>query len=264
MLASFTDNARRLLHRLGLTAPPVDLRAALPFWCDDMARVQAAIYQRVKPYTMTGPERVAALCQSIAHLEQHRLPGAIVECGVWRGGSMMAAALALLYYENTRRQLFLFDTFAGMPAPSSHDRDLNGRAASEWIDDPADAAEMVRASCALGPVRDAMGLTRYPWEKIIFVAGRVEHTLPEAAPREIALLRLDTDWYESTLHELETLYPRLADGGILIVDDYGHWQGARKAVDEYFARRGASVPMHAIDYTGRLVVKKSRAEALAA
>ena len=264
MLSSFTHSARRLLGRLGLSNSFADLRAALPFWCEDMAQVQAAIYERVAPYTMTGPQRVAALCQGIAHLEQNRVPGAIVECGVWRGGSMMAAALALLYYENTRRKLFLFDTFAGMPAPSAHDRDLTGRPASEWLDDPAAEAEMVRAACALQPVRDAMGMTRYPWEKIIFVAGRVEHTLPEAAPEQIALLRLDTDWYESTLHELETLYPRLADGGILIVDDYGHWQGARKAVDEYFARRGNAVSLHAIDYTGRLIVKKSRAATLAA
>ena len=80
--------------------------------------------------------------------------------------------------------------------------------------------------------------TGYPPERIHFVRGPVEETLPAGAPDEIALLRLDTDWYESTRHELEHLYPRLAAGGVLLVDDYGHWEGARKAVDEYFADHG--------------------------
>ena len=79
------------------------------------------------------------------------------------------------------------------------------------------------------------------------------------APGRIALLRLDTDWYESTYHELEHLWPRLVEGGVLIIDDYGHWQGTRRAVDEYFARHRIASPLHAIDYTGRLVVKASRA-----
>jgi hypothetical protein len=87
------------------------------------------------------------------------------------------------------------------------------------------------------------------------VIGRVEETLPQAAPDEIAILRLDTDWYESTRHELEHLYPRLSVGGILIIDDYGHWQGARKAVDEYFAGRSPAVFLNRVDYTCRLVVK---------
>jgi O-methyltransferase len=98
--------------------------------------------------------------------------------------------------------------------------------------------------------------TFYPWEKILFVPGRVEDTLPAAAPERIALLRLDTDWHESTRHELEHLWPRLAVGGVLIVDDYGHWQGARRAVDDYFARQPLGVRLHTIDYTGRLIVKK--------
>ena len=73
--------------------------------------------------------------------------------------------------------------------------------------------------------------------------------------REIALLRLDTDWYESTLHELEHLYPRLGRGGVIIIDDYGHWQGARKAVDEYVSRNRLRLLLTAVDYTGRVAVK---------
>jgi hypothetical protein len=90
---------------------------------------------------------------------------------------------------------------------------------------------------------------------MFFIKGKVEETIPEQAPAQIALLRLDTDWYESTYHELVHLYPRLSPGGILIIDDYGHWAGARKAVDEYFAEHRLNLFLHRIDYTGRICIK---------
>jgi O-methyltransferase len=256
MISILRDRARRLLHPFGLHEPPLHFTAPLPFWCAEMARAHRTICRRVCPYTMTSPERVAALCQGIAHLERAQIAGAIVECGVWRGGSMMAAALALLRLGSTCRQLFLFDTFQGMPPPTPVDVDWRGRSAVTWLNEKGAEAERVRACCPLQETRAALGLTRYPWEKIIFIAGRVEETLPREAPERIALLRLDTDWYESTRHELETLYPRLVEGGLLIVDDYGHWQGARRAVDEYFARHEGTIELHPIDYTGRLIIKR--------
>jgi len=258
MLASLAVGTRRLLNYFGIRkdAPPDGLE--LPFWCPEMARRHARIDRQVRSFTMTSTERVAALCQSIAFIEAHGVGGAVVECGVWRGGSMMAAALALLHLESTTRQLYLFDTFNGMPEPGPIDRDRDGRPASDWLRDKTAAGEMVRAYCDLQTVRQAMLRTRYPWKKIIFVPGRVEEVLPAEAPGKIALLRLDTDWYESTYHELEHLWPRLALGGVLIIDDYGHWQGARRAVDEYFARHRITARLHRIDYTGRLVVKGTR------
>jgi O-methyltransferase len=84
----------------------------------------------------------------------------------------------------------------------------------------------------------------------------VERTLPDRAPAEIALLRLDTDWYESTRHELVHLYPRLSAGGVLIVDDYGHWAGAKRAVDEYLGEQAEPLLLHRIDYTGRIAIKQ--------
>ncbi len=257
MLATLKRRTRRLLDHLGMTEHPLNFTAPLPFWCDEMARAQGAIDRRVRPFTMTSPERVAALCQAIAHLERHDIPGSIVECGVWRGGSMMAAALALLRLGSTCRQLYLFDTFQGMPPPADIDCDWRGRSARELLRERTAEAEHIWACCGLQEARAAMSLTRYPWEKIIFITGRVEETLPREAPPRIALLRLDTDWYESTYHELQALYPRLVDGGILLVDDYGHWQGARQAVDDYFARRGEPVELHPIDYTGRLIIKRA-------
>jgi O-methyltransferase len=256
MLASLAVRTRRLLNLFGHREEHRCAEYPLPFWCPNMAGRHRAIFRQVRPYTMTSFERVAALCQSIAYLEAESIAGAVVECGVWKGGSTMAAALALVQLDSTCRQLYLFDTFAGMTAPHAVDRDMNDRLAEDWLREDSPAADMVRARCGLHEVRQAMCRTFYPWEKIVFVPGRVEDTVPAAAPERIARLRLDTDWHESTCHELEHLWPRLVVGGVLIVDDYGHWQGARQAVDDFFARHRLHLPLHAIDYTGRLIVKR--------
>ena len=155
---------------------------------------------------------------------------------------------------NARRDLVLFDTFAGMPPPEDVDRDLTGtsafaRLASEPTTDP------IWAVGPLDEVRANLLATGYPAERVRFVVGKVEDTLPREAPERIAILRLDTDWYASTRHELEHLYPRLAGGGVLIIDDYGHWEGARRAVDEFLERTAAPVLLNRIDYTGRIGVK---------
>jgi hypothetical protein len=154
-----------------------------------------------------------------------------------------------------RRRLHLFDTFSGMPSPTDVDRDLTGTAAARLLAAEDRATGSTWAASPLADVQRNLLGTGYPAELVEFVAGRVEETLPTRAPERIAVLRLDTDWYESTRHELEHLYPRLAAGGVLIVDDYGHWQGARRAVDEYLAATGARLFLSRIDYTGRLAVK---------
>jgi O-methyltransferase len=216
--------------------------------------------RRVRRHTMTTPRRIAALCDGVEHVVRDEVPGAIVECGVWKGGSMMAAALTLLRLGAADRDLILFDTFAGMPPPTDEDafsaydgyspmrhwkrrRRSDGRESS-WHYVPA------------GEVRAAVLSTGYPAERVHLVEGRVEETLPDAAPEAVALLRLDTDWYQSTKHELEQLYPRLSRGGVLIVDDYGHYEGARRAVEEYFAAHGGRPLLTRVDYTARVGVKR--------
>jgi len=124
------------------------------------------------------------------------------------------------------------------------------------LDSDPERAGMIWAVADIEDVRRNMASTGYPQDLVRYLKGPVEQTLPALGPPgPIALLRLDTDWYESTKHELMHLFPLVRPGGILIIDDYGHWEGARKAVDEYFAATGRPFFLHRIDYTGRLLVK---------
>ena len=218
----------------------------------DLSPADRAIVARVAPYTMTSLQRRASLLGAVDHVLRHRIPGDIVECGVWRGGSMMAVALALLARGDTSRELYLYDTFEGMNEPSERDRSASGESARAQLARTR-KGEGVWCEAGLDDVQANLWSTGYPRERIHFVQGPVEAPLPATLPRRIALLRLDTDWYESTRHELQHLYPLLSPHGVLIVDDYGHWQGARAAVDEYFAAQ--PVFLHRIDYTARLLVK---------
>lgn len=213
------------------------------------------IIEQVKPFTLTSAERITALCAAVEYVVRKKIPGDIVECGVWRGGSMMAAALTLLRFEDTSRELFLFDTFDGMtPAEDVDKKTKTGEPAADIMKKHERGPHGIWCVCPLEEASRNISSVNYPPEKIIFVKGAVEETVPKHAPAKIALLRLDTDWHSSTRHELVHLYPRLAHGGVLIVDDYGHWDGARKAVDEYFTDDNA-ILLNRIDYTGRLAVK---------
>jgi O-methyltransferase len=206
------------------------------------------IIHAVEPYTMTSTERIRALIHAVRHIVRNRISGDMVECGVWKGGSVMAMALTLLQLGHRERSLYLFDTFSGMTPPTDRDVDYQGQQARTILDD-------VRCEAAQQEVETAVFSTGYDREKIHFVKGPVEETIPAHSPESIALLRLDTDWYESTQHELFHLFPRLARGGVIIIDDYGHWRGARQAVDEYLAQNQIPLLLHRIDYTGRIGVK---------
>lgn len=212
--------------------------------------------KRVRRHTLTSAQRVAALCDSVEYLVRNEIEGDIAECGVWKGGSMMAAALTLIRLGDTSRDLYLYDTYTGMTEPTEADAPspYDGYSPQKrWQRIASKGGEW--AGVPAGEVQAAVESTGYPRERIHCVAGMVEDTLPSQAPERIGLLRLDTDWYESTKHELRELYPRLVDGGVLIVDDYGHYEGARRAVDEYFAETGQPVLLNRIDYTGRVAVK---------
>ncbi len=216
------------------------------------------IIERVRPFTMTSPERVAAVCEAARYIASANIPGDIVECGVWRGGSTMAALCMLLQTGNENRQVYLYDTFEGMTEPTAADKTLSGVAARDLLQNSSKANDDSVWCCAsLEDVTANVLAVGYPPEKVTFVKGKVEDTIPVTIPSSIALLRLDTDWYESTKHELNQLYPRLSPGGVLIIDDYGHWEGARRAVDEYFAENNISMLLNRVDYTGRVGIKRN-------
>jgi hypothetical protein len=237
-------------YRSNAISGTVSQKSDSPITADD------AIWSAVAPYTMTSRERVQAAVDAARYVNDYQIPGSIVECGVWRGGSSMAMALALIERGDVSREMFLFDTFEGMPPPTELDKDFHGSPAlDQLLSTPKEAAVWCHAT--LDDVRANMGRTAYPADKLHFIRGQVEQTIPQPelhAP--IAILRLDTDWYESTKHELHQLFPMLAPGGVLIIDDYGHWQGARRAVDEFLAaHRDVPLFLNRIDYTGRIAVK---------
>jgi len=213
------------------------------------------IVRQVQPYTITSPERIFSVIEATKYITRRRIPGAIVECGVWRGGSMMAAARTLQLLGETDRELYLFDTFEGMSAPTELDVDLAGQQAANLLAASDREGPGIWVYVSLEDVQKAVGTVGYPASRIHYVRGKVEDTIPGKAPDQIALLRLDTDWYESTRHELEHLYPRLVSGGVIIIDDYGHWKGSRQATDEFIAANPDFGLLTRIDYTGRLAIK---------
>ena len=219
-----------------------------------------AIIERALPFTMTGPARLQALVDAVRYVVARDLPGDFAECGVWRGGSVLAMVLTLQELGVDDRDIHLYDTFEGMTAPTEHDvSPLEVPALETW----QATADGERAWSELfssevydeEQVRATVLATGYPAERVHLIKGPVEETLRAHVPDRLALLRLDTDWYESTRAEMEILYPRLAGGGVLIVDDWGHWEGARRAVEEHFAAHGSPLLLNRIDYTGRIGIK---------
>jgi O-methyltransferase len=238
------------LEKVPAPAPKRRKPPAFPRFYDEEAR---AVIRAVRPWTMTSNEKLFALVVAVRYVVDRSIPGDIVECGVWRGGSMQAIARVLAAHGETGRELHLFDTFEGMPPPTDEDVRHGGPPAAELLATRPKTAQ-VWAIADLEDVQAGMAQVDYPPERIHYHQGLVEDTIPSGAPEQIALLRLDTDWYSSTKHELEHLYDRVPSGGVVIIDDYDYWDGSRKAVDEFIAQTGARlllVPMA----SGRIAVK---------
>src|ERR1039457_193740 len=243
---------RKVLRAYGLDVVAYPAQVFPPDFSADDIRT----FENVREYTMTSPERVVALVAAVRYISRSRVPGAFVECGVWRGGSMMAVARTLIELNDAGRDLFLFDTFDGMPKPGEQDIDCHGNPGLARFTEVSRGEDRSAFCCApLDDVKRNLSRSGYSGEHPHYVKVKFEFTIPAAAPSEIALLRLDTDWYESTRHELAHLFPRVSHGGAVIIDDYGHWQGARRARDEYFATTEKPVLLNRIDYTGRLILK---------
>lgn len=215
------------------------------------------IYTFCKPYTMTSVERMFALYKGVEYVVKNNIPGDFVECGVWKGGSSMLIAMTLQKFGVSDRMIWMYDTFEGMSEPGKEDMDNTGYSAKEQLK-RASKSDQKSVWCysSLEEVKANLALTNYKSSYIQFIKGKVEDTISSNSTiPDISLLRLDTDWYESTKHEMEHLFPKLVSKGILIIDDYGHWVGAKKAIDEYLMTNNIPMFLQTIDYTGRMAVK---------
>lgn len=201
------------------------------------------IVPEVHDFTQLPIEPMWSLYEAVRYLTARGIGGDVVECGVLFGGASMLIAKTLLSLGDTSRELWLYDSFQGFVGEQATD-DVT------WYGDSIDARFSDFADIASCNIAS----TGYPSE-LHLVKGDVEKTAAENMNGDIALLRLDTDTYYSTKAELEYFYPKLVSGGILIIDDYGHAFGARRAVDEYFAEPGRRLLLNRVNLTNRLAVK---------
>lgn len=198
-------------------------------------------------YSKASPQRLRAMQKALSYLDRNGIAGDVVECGVWRGGHIILTRLL-----SPDRVCWLYDTFEGMTTPGPHDIKRSG--------DKPPPEKALSKKWTMASLDEVIGNFKahdvYDESKLKFIVGDVCKTLliERDLPIDIALLRLDTDWYESTNVELRQLYPRLVSGGVLIVDDYGHWLGARKAVDDYLSAKERE-RLKQIDYTAVMMVK---------
>lgn len=223
----------------------------------DMDPAFIPLYNECKPYTLIRVERMYSLYKAVQYIVKKGIRGDFVECGVWKGGASMLMAKTLLSMNVTDRKIYMYDTYEGMTRPTEEDRSVMSGTTpvlelwqknqsgdhNDWCYGPLEG------------VQTTMKATGYPSENLIFVKGPVEETLPKTMPGPVALLRLDTDWYSSTKHEMEHLFPLLVPGGVLILDDYGYWAGARQAVDEYLNQQKIALLLHRDDDSGATGIK---------
>jgi hypothetical protein len=215
------------------------------------------IYKMCSEFTMTSVERMYSLYLSVDYILKNNIPGDFVECGVWRGGSAMLICSMLKGRDISNRTVFLYDTFTGMPDASLFDISFDDQYASDLLKDSTkDENSNIWCIAGENDVKNNLKLTGLSFKNIVMIKGMVEETLnTKNIPHQISLLRLDTDWYESTRVELEVLFPKLSINGVLILDDYGHWKGSKKAVDEYLKKNKINILLNRIDYTGRIAIK---------
>ena len=236
---------------------PKDLRELPPKYPQDFSKVSIDIIKLVKPYTMVSQERIVTLEQAVRYVIQNQIEGDIVECGVALGGCMMVVAYVLKELHDTGRELFLYDTFEGTPEPTENDVSVFGKSALRKYRKKMKDGRSMWHYFPLDEVKNTFEKTNYPPDKVYYVKGLVQETLPKSNHKKIALLRLDTNLYESTNAELTYLYPKLVSGGVIIIDDYFRWLGQRKAVDEYFALNNVRIFLVRVDDHSVIGIKYS-------
>lgn len=210
-----------------------------------MASVEE-IYDICRSYSMISKERFMENIKAVEYIEKNNIKGCIIEIGVWKGGSILSMMLASQLYSNVPREFHLYDTFEGMTLSSEADKDINNISAQHLIN------QNPFLKCISGLEEVQNNIRRHCQIKAEYHVGDILKN--KFVPNQIAILRLDTDWYESTKYELDTFYDSVSPGGVILIDDYGHWQGCKKAVDE-FLEKHPEITLYTTDYTGRYFYK---------
>src|SRR5271165_964761 len=215
------------------------------------------IVKAVACRSLSSPEAVVSLIRSIRYILANNIPGDFVECGVYCGGSIEVMIRTLQLF-NCERQIYGYDTFDGMPQPGKLDYEYGtGYAMDTWNTlrdgDKTEGSNWVK--CGIEEVARYISNLGYPKCNTYLIKGMVEDTIPKCAPKEIALARFDTDFYQSTQHEFNHLYPLIASGGVLIIDDYGAFQGSFMATEEYIHNHKLRAYLHRVDEHVRMLVK---------
>lgn len=256
---------KSVIGRLGYELRRKEDRSRLGYELEEQA---LAAIRKIRPFTMLPPERLITLYQQAAHCETAGVRGAFVECGVWKGGGVALMALANLDHGAERRDLHLFDAFTDICEP---DQAVDGERAVREVKAWGKGGGVDGKLAPVTGFYDSMGgagtldgnkellekLVGYPANRLHYHVGWFQDTLPKDAAGigRVAILRLDGDWYASTKVCLEHLYDQVVDGGFVIVDDYGAYDGCRKAVDEFRRRRGITAYLNHIDGEARYWIK---------
>ena len=210
-------------------------------------------------YTMLGVERLYAALSAVRYTIENNIEGDFVECGVWRGGCSLAMAMYARHL-GSNKKVYLLDTFAGMTSPGINDKETGSKNNDKLMREYQKGQKDGYNEMSFASLDDVVQIFRN--EDLVtsaeFIKGDVINTLNDDSwqPQNYSIVRLDTDFYDSTFEELMILYPRLTKSGVLLIDDYGHYEGAQKAVDEYFENHSVRKPLKLItDYTGRAIIK---------
>ncbi len=224
---------------------------------DDEENIRSAV-TLVHNYSTASYERLATLWQQVRYLDKYRIPGALVECGVWKGGAAGLMALAHMHSTTEPFRIFhLFDSFEGLPEPIG---EFDGGVAPEVAAGSCNGKLVAIGQLAAAQSDSEQLLSEkicYPRDLVRYHVGWFQETIPRdtSSIGEIALLRLAGDWYESTRLPLQYLYSKVASKGVVAVADYGAFDGSRRAVDEFIATQPTPIMLHHIDWAGRYWIK---------
>ena len=215
----------------------------------EISKEEQEILKNISEYALSSQVNQWSIIQSLKYIKSKNLEGSIVECGIYKGGTLLLI-IKILKNLGLKKSLYGYDTFEeGFDKLSEHDVDIKGKVVGELkFEDNffPTKDEVVNILKKFGVNNENMP---------ILIKGKTQDTLQksENVPEKISFLRLDTDIYEPTINQLEVLFPKLCSRGVLHIDDYGHCPGVRKAVDEYFKNK--NVWLHRVDYTCRILIK---------